>query len=489
MSAIRESGWKSGVALCALMVAGCGSDMPGPQSGLIALTGATVIDGTGGPAFENGVILVRGDELACVGTAADCPVPEGTPRTDLTGQFITPGLVDAHVHFDQTGWLDGRPEALATDVYPYEETIQYLWDDPGRWHRAFLCSGITAVYDVGGAVWTVTDEQATDTDRPDRAHVRAAGPLITHVDYNAPFMTGMLADQPVFLPMQSETDIVEDIAFLQSIGSQAVKVWYLQPDPADVERLDALLMAAGAAADAAGLPLLVHATDLREAKVALRAGADMLVHSVGDQPVDREFLDLLAANETFYAPTLIVPGNWSEAVIAASEQSVPVIDDPNGCVDAALRDRIDNIAAYSDFAGQLSPEDVAARRAAYQAEMDVMQANLIAVYEAGGRIVTSTDSGNPLTLHGAAINPEMEAMQAAGLPASAIIEMSTRTGAEAMGLSDRIGTLEAGKLADLIVLDADPREDIANMRRLSHVMRAGFLLEQSDLQLYTAPVE
>ena len=127
----------------------------------------------------------------------------------------------------------------------------------------------------------MTDEQATDTDRPDRAHVRAAGPLITHVDYNAPFMVGMLADQPVFLPMQSEADIAEDIAFLQSIGAQAVKVWYLRPDPAEAERLDALLMAAGEAADAAGLPLLVHATDLREAKLALRAGAFMLVHSVG----------------------------------------------------------------------------------------------------------------------------------------------------------------------------------------------------------------
>ena len=478
-----------GAALTGLILAGCGGSGPDPETGLMALTGATVIDGTGGPAFENGVVLVRGDELACGGSAADWLVPDGTPRTDLTGHFITPGLVDAHVHFDQTGWLDGRPEALATDVYPYDETIQYLWDDPGRWHRAFLCSGITAVYDVGGAVWTVTDEQATDTARPDRAHVRAAGPLLTHVDYNAPFMVGMLADQPVFLPMQSEADIAEDIAFLQSIGAQAVKVWYLRPDPAEAERLDALLMAAGEAADAAGLPLLVHATDLREAKLALRAGAFMLVHSVGDQPVDQEFLDLLIANDTFYAPTLIVGGNWNEAVIAASEQSASVIDDPNGCVDAALRDRISNIAAYEDFAGRLSAEDIAQRRADYAEEMDIMQANLLAVYEAGGRIVTSTDSGNPLTLHGAAINPEMEAMQAAGLPASAIIEMSTRAGADAMGMADRFGTLEAGKLADLLVLSSDPRADIANMRDLTHVMRAGFLLEQSDLQLYTAPVE
>jgi imidazolonepropionase-like amidohydrolase len=184
-----------------------------------------------------------------------------------------------------------------------------------------------------------------------------------------------------------------------------------------------------------------------------------------------------------------VGGNWNEAVIAASEQNAPVIDDPNGCVDAALRDRISNIAAYEDFAGRLSAEDIAQRRADYTEEMDIMQANLLAVYEAGGRIVTSTDSGNPLTLHGAAINPEMEAMQAAGLPASAIIEMSTRAGADAMGMADRFGTLEAGKLADLIVLSSDPRADIANMRDLTHVMRAGFLLEQSDLQLYTAPVE
>ena len=75
-----------------------------------ALVGATVIDGTGKPGVPNAVVVVTRDRLTCVGSAARCPVPAGATRVDVTGRFVTPGLVDAHVHFSQTGWVDGRPD-------------------------------------------------------------------------------------------------------------------------------------------------------------------------------------------------------------------------------------------------------------------------------------------------------------------------------------------------------------------------------------------
>jgi urease alpha subunit len=76
------------------------------------LTGANVIDGTGSAALAAATIVIEGARIACIGTAGACPVPEGAARYDLSGKWITPGLVDAHVHFSQTGWLDGRPDGV-----------------------------------------------------------------------------------------------------------------------------------------------------------------------------------------------------------------------------------------------------------------------------------------------------------------------------------------------------------------------------------------
>ena len=112
-----------------------------------------------------------------------------------------------------------------------------------------------------------------------------------------------------------------------------------------------------------------------------------------------------------------------------------------------------------------------------------MQENLLEVFNAGGRIATATDAGNPMTLHGPSIYREMEMMQAAGLNPEAVIEMSTRGGAIAMGRENLFGQIEDGMIADLIVLSQDPREDVRNFRSLTHVMRAGVLRAQSELRV------
>jgi imidazolonepropionase-like amidohydrolase len=110
-----------------------------------------------------------------------------------------------------------------------------------------------------------------------------------------------------------------------------------------------------------------------------------------------------------------------------------------------------------------------------------MGANLQRVRASGNTIVVATDAGNPLTLHGPSIYEEMEAMQAAGIPAPDIVVMATRNGARAMGRDGEFGTIEAGRIADLLVLTEDPRKDVRAFRSLTHVMRAGRLHRQSDL--------
>jgi imidazolonepropionase-like amidohydrolase len=444
-----------------------------------ALIGGTVIDGTG-RSISDATVVVTSDRIACVGSAAECPVPAGATRVDATGRFITPGLVDAHVHFSQTGWVDGRPDGIpAPAIYPYADTARGLRANPERWYRTYLCSGITAVYDVGGHPWT-TELPGKAERNPLAPHVRAAGPLITHAGRSA-----LDVDDEIytFLPMATPADVQSSVAKLKTMGAQAVKVWYLAPQPARRAELDARMMEVGAAAKAAGLDLIVHATGLREAKVALRAGAVLLVHSVEDQPIDEEFLRLLSANRAVYAPTLIVGRNATRANVAIGLGQRFPIDDPGRCVDAATVAKINDVEPLR----LLIPEDrrsvdVAFRRLeSVGARVALMGENLQRVHASGNTVVVATDAGNPLTLHGPSIYNEMEAMQAAGIKAADIIVMATRNGARAMGRERDFGTLEAGRIADLLVLTEDPRTDVRAFRSLTQVMRAGRLHRQADL--------
>jgi imidazolonepropionase-like amidohydrolase len=350
--------------------------------------------------------------------------------------------------------------------------------NPARWYRAYLCSGITGVFDVGGQPWTTRLPATAESDSL-APHVRAAGPLITHASRPALNANDSLY---TFLPMASSAEVQSSVAKLKAMGSTAVKVWYLSPAPARREELDTRMMEVGAAAKAAGLDLIVHATSLREAKVALKAGAVLLVHSVGDQPVDQEFLDLLAANRAGYSPTLVVGGNWTRAIVTI-DLGIPYnIDDPGNCVDGDTRAKIANLEPLRAIRGQQAWKPDAAFRALENAGAGraMEAANLLRVHKAGGTIVTATDAGNPLTLHGPSIFNEMEAMQSAGLTAADIIVMSTRNGARVMKRDD-FGTLEAGKLADLLVLTEDPVANVRAFRSRTQVMRAGKLMEVGAL--------
>jgi imidazolonepropionase-like amidohydrolase len=110
------------------------------------------------------------------------------------------------------------------------------------------------------------------------------------------------------------------------------------------------------------------------------------------------------------------------------------------------------------------------------------RANLKRVADAGIPIAMGTDAGNPLTLHGPSIYAEMDAMQAAGMTPMQVLVAATRGGSMAMGVSEVTGTVEKGKAADLLVVGADPIQDIANLRRLRFVMRAGVLRSVEELR-------
>src|SRR5712691_9542010 len=162
-------GWK-------IAVTGAIDTPPGTPAPPRALTGGTLIDGRGSAPIANANIIRRDGRIDCAGTAAQCPAPEGVDVTNVSGMWIAPGLIDAHVHFSQTGWADGRPDSLDVRAkHPYEEVEADLKANPDRFGRSYACSGVTSVFDVGGYPWTLRlhDRFANDTRVP---HVVAAGP-------------------------------------------------------------------------------------------------------------------------------------------------------------------------------------------------------------------------------------------------------------------------------------------------------------------------
>ncbi|MDX1630448.1 MAG: amidohydrolase family protein [Thermoanaerobaculia bacterium] len=436
----------------------------------LVLEGATLVDGTGDDPVSDAVVVVRNGRIDCAGARADCPVPEGVERMALAGHWITPGLVDGHVHLSQTGWADGRPDALdVRDRYPYPEVQASLRENPERFFRSYLCSGVTGILDVGGYPWTISRE--TGLEAP---HLAATGSLLSTIDFwlNLPA-------RHQFLYLEDEEAAREGVAALKAAGADAVKVWYIPPRDRTFQEAAEAVRAVGRIADEAGLPLFVHATGLREAKVAVEAGAELLVHSIWDREVDEELVESILRQGTAYCPTLEVGAGYLRLYEAAAKGWAPEVDDPHGCVDPETRARVAETAEL----GALLPADLdlEARQRRLERESRVADANLVRLAEAGVPIVAGTDAGNPLTFHGPAILSELEAMEAAGMSPSEVLVAATRNGARFLGRGEDLGSLEAGKIADLLVLAEDPTESTSAFRALRQVMRGGVLRSVEEL--------
>lgn len=435
---------------------------PGTPPTPRAITNVTLIDGRGGAPVPNATIVTRDGKVECAGR---CEVPQGVFVIDGKGMWATPGLVDAHVHFSQTGWADGRPDAMdVRGTHPYEKTIASLRAHPEMFAKSYLCSGVTGVFDVGGYTWTTELARRFEHDTA-APHVSAAGPLLSTLDHwlNLP-------GERQFIHLKDETSARQGVAYLAAHGSRAIKVWYLDENTAGINT-------AGIEAARAGLPLIVHATELAGAKAAVRAGAKLLVHSVWDAPVDAELIALMKEKGTILTPTLTVARGYLHMFEAAADRKAPLIDDPNGCVDDGTRARV------AATAGLPAPSSNATRGARTEEREKVSAANLKRLVDAGIPIATGTDAGNPLTLHGPSIYAEMEAMQRAGMTPMQVIVASTATAARAARFDDVTGTIEKGKSADILLVASDPSKDVAAFRNLRFVMRGGVIRGVDELSV------
>lgn len=442
---------------------------PGTPPPPIVLTGATLIDGTGRAPIPDAVVVVSNGRIVCAGmleacrghaTAADAP----RDTVDLAGRWIMPGLVDAHVHFSQTGWVDGRPDALdrRTD-HPFERVQAGLESNPERFLRSYVCSGVTSVFDVGGFPWTWSLRRRTEQDLLS-PRVAAAGPLLSTV--SRPILD--LPDSREILHVADDSIALQAVRAHVARGSDAIKVWYIVGRTSDTAALRRRVRLIGAEARRLNARLIVHATSLWAATDALEAGASLLVHSVEDRPVDENFLRLARERRVIYTPTLTVYDGYRQVRQRRFEPHYPL-----DCVDAAT---VAHARATDTIPG------AAAAPPGGEERLRMTMANLATLHRAGITIAMGTDAGNPLTLHGPSVYWEMELMEQAGMSALDVLRASTLGGAMAMGRERDLGTIENGKLADLLILGADPAASIRSVRDIHYVMRGGSLSVPSLLR-------
>ena len=452
-----------------------GAATAAPIERITAIVGVTVVhpEATEAEAAEtpDSTVILAGSRIQAVGPAATTPVPRGATVINGKGQWIIPGLIDSHVHFFQSGNLYTRPDvADFNNSVPYATEVARNKARLSATFKVWLASGVTSVADVGGPFWNFdVREAARRTAAAPRVVV--AGPLLSMV--SDPKLD--LDDPPIIkvsTPEEARSLVKRELARHPDF----IKVWFIYEPGDDVAKNEATVRAAAEMAHAAGVRLAVHATELIVAKAALRAGADYLVHSVEDVPVDAEFLALAKARHIIYCPTLFVglgyhlalSGTW-RATEAESRLADPQV-----------------LASMHDL-DRLPKDKIPARVAQAMAKHDppqpltILFQNLRTVSAAGVTVAMGTDAGNIGTLHGPSVFRELQLMVDAGLTPLEVLRDATVHGAEVMNLSREIGVIEAGRRADVVLIDADPLASVQNLSQVHAVFKNGVRYTPAEL--------
>ena len=414
-----------------------------------AIEHVTLIDGLGHAPQRDMTVEVDGDKIAAV-TPSALAKPKGKV-IDGHGKYLMPGLMDVHIHLhggvdNKTDTSDSRTAALASYLY----------------------SGVTTIYDAGSQADSILPLRASErAGKILSPRIFATGNLIT---YPGSLGTGLAVNVQDFEKDKDKLDrhIAEqqpDIVklTLEEEGWGARPMITLMPEPLlrDVIRYYNLH----------GIRTTIHVSSELRAEEAIFAGADSLAHPVIQGPVSDSFVKLMAAKKTPFASTLTIGENYSRLV-----EHPEYLDQPL-------------------YAASFSPSDRNTLKTKVRAEFQtrlwtawmklmtpVAEENIRKIWAAGGVVAAGTDQSS-----GPALQRELELLVAAGIKPFDVLTIATHNGAVLLGKADTLGSVEPGKLADLVLLNADPSASIENVKNIAFVMKGGEIIDETKLPLAGGP--
>jgi imidazolonepropionase-like amidohydrolase len=433
------------------------------SGGVTVILGPTLIDGTGGPTITNGAIVIEDGKIRDIGARGKVRIPSKVRTIDAKNKWVIPGLIDAHVHFFQSADIYTRPDVVDLRKWrSYQTELEWIRERLPVTFARYLACGITGVVDVGGPMWNFEVRNLASKTK-NAPHVAVAGPLIS--TYAPP---ALQTSDPPIIKANSPDEARALVRRQLDSHPDLIKIWFIHRENENLDEQKAIVRAATEEAHANGIRVAVHAPQLVTAKAALEAGADILVHSVTDRRVDNDFVDIVKKRDVLYETTLVVEEGYREVL----NQRVELSDIEKRLGDPQV------IATWAEL-GKIPVGDIPgglARRPDREPR-PVAFDNLALLDAAGVRIVGATDAGNIGTLHGAALHREFELMVEAGMRPAEVIVSATKNAAAVMGRDKELGTLEKGKLADLVILDDDPQIDIKNTRKIYRVMKGGEFID------------
>ncbi len=390
----------------------------------LVLRNVRLIDGLG-RSRERATIVVRGDRIAAVGDSRDIGAPRGARVIDGRGLTVIPGLIDCHVHL----CLGGEPDVVATIA---RDTPAMTVLKAAQFARRTVEAGFTTVRDLGfrdHAVFSL--KRAIESGLTPGPRILAAGLAICMTGGHARFI-GREADGPVAVMAAVREQLAAGADVIKVIASGGV----LTPgtSPEDAQFTPEELSAAVAEAGRAGRRVAAHAHGSSGMKNAVRAGVHSIEHAT---LMDEEAASLMKERDVFMVPTL--------SALATTAEHGSACGAPDHAVTKAKTMRARHEAAF--------------KRA----------------HCGGIPIALGTDAGTPFNYHGDNAQ-ELERMVALGMSPMEALQAATAWAARLLGLDGAVGTIEAGKLADLVVVAGNPLKRIAVLRdkeKIAGVMQAG----------------
>lgn len=413
-------------------------------------------------------VLIGQGKILAMGKHNQVKKPAQTEVVNAQGKFLMPGLMDAHVHFFQSGGMFARPDAIDLRKYqPYAKELSFVHQEFNTIRSLYLASGITSVADVG-ASYAFLKQRDSSANLRGKTQVWMTGPLLT--TWLPPVYKDLNEESP-FVLMTAEDQAQQLVQEQVARGADFIKIWYIAQGPnpeAAAKSFYPRVQAAIREAHRLGKRVAVHATELATATLAVEAGADFLVHSVEDLPVTDAFIQLLLNKKVVLCPTLVVASNYRRALGDRYTFTKEELNTAHPFI-------INTVIDYPWPDTSLGKRYIRALKASPIIDHadTIAQLNLKKLLQAGVPIATGTDAGNIGTQHVSSYAHELKAMQDAGFSIWNLLESSTLQVAKAMGQEQTLGSIQVGKQADLLLLTQDPSADFRHWFKPERVMVKG----------------